>query len=108
MPKLTPLKSSLSTLSIGVRKAPTPSDMRISGRALTNRRLKMWTDSPCCAICGCLTDYPHGFELDHKIRLDQGGPDTEANCQILCVWYEVDGSKQGCHADKTRAEVKGL
>ena len=60
----------------------------------------MWQEHPCCAKCGRLTDWPNGFELDHKVRLDQGGEDTEANCQVLCVWWEL-GTKRGCHADKT-------
>jgi 5-methylcytosine-specific restriction protein A len=60
----------------------------------------MWCNTPTCAMCGRLTEWPNGFELDHKIRLDKGGSDTEANCQVLCVYYEL-GTKLGCHATKT-------
>lgn len=77
----------------------------MAGRKLQDRRLRMWTKNPCCAGCGRLTDYPHGFELDHVVRLDQGGQDTEENCQILCVHTDDQGNKAGCHADKTKGEA---
>lgn len=99
------LKSGLRTLSTSTRPAPTLSEQRMAGRKLQDRRLRMWTKSPCCAACGRLTDYPHGFELDHKVRLDQGGEDTEANCQILCVYVDDQGNKAGCHALKTKGET---
>lgn len=100
--------------SLRTHRAPAPkplplntaSEQRIAGRALQTRRLKLWTASPYCKGCGCLTDYPHGFELDHIQRLDQGGQDTEANCQILCAYTAPDGTRQGCHAAKTAEEVR--
>jgi 5-methylcytosine-specific restriction protein A len=98
------LKPSIKTAQASVRAAPTLSDKRMAGRKLQTRRLKLWTKSPYCAGCGRLTDYPWGFELDHIDRLDQGGADTEANCQILCVHVDDQGSKAGCHAEKTKAE----
>ncbi|HGW4115666.1 TPA: HNH endonuclease [Serratia marcescens] len=52
-------------------------------------------------MCGRLTEYPHGFELDHKVALHQGGADTDENCQILCCGDE------GCHLKKTKADMKG-
>ena len=98
------LKSGLRTVGPTTKPAPTLSDQRMAGRKLQTRRLKLWTKSPYCAGCGRLTDYPNGFELDHIIRLDQGGPDTEANSQILCVHVDDQGKKAGCHAEKTKAE----
>lgn len=77
----------------------------MTGRGLQARRLKLWTEAPHCASCGVLTDYPHGFELDHIVPLSQGGQDTEDNCQVLCVWYDIDGTKHGCHAAKSAEEA---
>ncbi|MNE68080.1 HNH endonuclease [compost metagenome] len=54
-----------------------------------------------------MVSYPGGFELDHKVPLFQGGADTDENCQILCVRFEVvEGRsvKAGCHAEKTQAD----
>jgi 5-methylcytosine-specific restriction protein A len=104
MQKLRVLKPNLSTLSTTLRKAETLSDKRMAGRKLQDRRLRMWTRTPCCAICGRLTDWPYGFELDHIVRLDQGGKDTEDNCQVLCVYTDDTGNKAGCHAEKTSTE----
>lgn len=89
-----------------MRQPPTPSEQRITGRRLQGRRLKLWTINPYCKGCGRLTDYPNGFELDHIERLDQGGADTEANCQVLCAWTDQHGQRQGCHAEKTKSEGK--
>lgn len=43
-------------------------------------------------------DYPWGFELDHKVPLSQGGPDTEENSQVLCI---------ECHKAKSKVEASG-
>lgn len=62
----------------------------------------MWSQSPLCAICGCLVAYPDGFELDHiePLKADGGnGEDTEENCQILC------SGPNGCHRRKTAADM---
>ncbi|MGQ7956392.1 HNH endonuclease [Pseudomonas sp. SP16.1] len=81
----------------------------MTGRKLQERRLKVWARNPNCAQCGKLCDFPAGFELDHKVPLHQGGEDTEANCQVLCVRYEtINGQlvKVGCHARKTAQDAK--
>ena len=78
----------------------------MAGRKLQARRLRVWSKDPHCAMCGTLTNYPEGFELDHIIRLDQNGQDTEANCQVLCVHWDTQGNKLGCHAAKTRDETR--
>ena len=88
------------------RVVPSASDQRLAGRALQARRLKLWTANPYCRGCGQLTVYPHGFELDHIVRLDEGGADTEAAVQVLCVWFDELGQKHGCHAAKTAEEVR--
>lgn len=80
-------------------------EQRMTGRPLQRRRERLWLSNPKCVVCGRLTEFPHGFELDHRVPLWQGGDDTDANCQILCVWYDEDGNKRGCHADKTAEEA---
>jgi 5-methylcytosine-specific restriction endonuclease McrA len=85
---------------------PVIADRRITGRALQSRRYAVWLRDPRCAVCSIGVLYPRGFELDHKVRLADGGEDTEENCQVLCVRYElINGErvKAGCHAEKTAA-----
>lgn len=74
------------------------SDGRLRGRRLQQRRLRLWSINPHCAMCGKLTNYPD-FQLDHKEPLYKGGEDTDENCQILCV--------APCHQKKT-AEDMGI
>lgn len=102
--KLATLRSSLPVLKPSLARAPTKSDQRMAGRKLQERRMRLWSANPCCEKCGRLTDWPHGFEVDHRIRLDDGGPDTDENCQILCKHTDEHGRKAGCHAEKTAAE----
>jgi len=56
----------------------------------------MWSKDPCCARCRKLTDWPDGFELDHRIPLFRGGEDIEENLQVLCP---------ECHATKTNEDL---
>ncbi|MEV8518660.1 HNH endonuclease signature motif containing protein [Dyella marensis] len=79
--------------------APTPSEKRITGRALQRRRQRIWTQDPRCAHCGRVTEYPSGFELDHRVPLHQGGDDVDSNCQVLCA------GPDGCHARKTAGDA---
>ena len=72
---------------------------RITGRKLQARRLRMWSRDPSCKGCGQLTTWPHGFELDHIVSLEQDGPDTEDNTQVLC------SGPDGCHAKKTAKDM---
>ena len=74
------------------------------GHALQKRRLRKWTENPHCAICGKLTQYPGGFELDHIVPLFKGGQDVESNTQILCSWIDENGERQGCHVEKSNEE----
>lgn len=80
---------------------PTTKDRRITGRKLQDRRLKVWSKDPRCAMCGRVCDFPSGFELDHKVPLYQGGADTEDNCQVLC------SGPDGCHVKKTAQDLRG-
>lgn len=47
-------------------------------------------------MCGKLTDYPFGFQLDHKIPLHKGGPDEDSNLQVLHI---------ECHDKKTQKDM---
>lgn len=99
MARLRTLKPKLFALQPqAVKAAPS---RRMTGRKLQDRRLKMWLANPHCAACGCLTVFPDGFELDHRIALADGGEDTEENCQVLCAYLDPFGKKAGCHHDKT-------
>lgn len=106
MARLKMLKPKLA-IAKPTRKTATTREVRMTGRRLQDRRLKVWTSNPRCVCCGKLTVFPHGFELDHILPLFKGGQDTEANCQVLCVERLPDGRKAGCHVDKSAEEVMG-
>lgn len=94
-PRIQPLKDDR------YKSIPVVADRRITGRKLQDRRLKVWAKDPRCAVCGKLTEFPHGFELDHKVPLFKGGEDIEGNCQVLC------SGPDGCHAKKTTEDLRG-
>jgi len=100
MVRLTTLKPRLTNLNPHRLKTMKVADNRITGLTLQKRRFQMWTRDPRCVMCGRLTEYPNGFELDHKIPLFKGGEDTIENTQILCCG---DG---GCHSKKTKMDLK--
>ena len=79
----------------GLATAQTPSEMRITGRRLQDRRLRLWARDPRCASCRKLTDF-NAFHLDHVVALVNGGPDTDENCQVLCI---------ECHKTKTSSDL---
>ncbi|MGU1549831.1 HNH endonuclease signature motif containing protein [Pseudomonas aeruginosa] len=82
-----------------LQNIPKVADRRVTGRKLQDRRLRVWSRSPCCAVCGKLCEFPDGFELDHKVPLFKGGEDIEDNCQVLC------SGPDGCHAKKTNTDL---
>lgn len=71
---------------------------RISGRARQEARKRIWLLNPCCAMCGRLTFFPHGFDLDHIEPLDKGGSNDDYNLQVLC------NGPDGCHTIKTKLD----
>ncbi|WP_185829371.1 HNH endonuclease [Pseudomonas aeruginosa] len=100
MGRITTIKPRIQILQINrTPSLPSISDRRITGRKLQDRRLRVWSYNPCCAMCGKLCDFPRGFELDHKVPLFKGGEDSEENCQVLC------SGPDGCHAKKTNADL---
>jgi len=100
MARLTTLKPRLNSLNPHRLKTMKVADKRITGVTLQQRRLKVWQRDPRCVMCGKLTEYPHGFELDHIIPLYLGGEDVIENTQILCC------GEDGCHKKKTSQDMK--
>jgi hypothetical protein len=83
---------------------------RARGRSRQEARLRIWLRvGPHYACCGELIDITPGtsrpFELDHIVPLWQGGEDTDDNRQCLCVSYDAEGNKRGCHVEKTAREA---
>ena len=103
--KIKTLKPPLARAPSRLTIVPSIGAKRMTGRRLQERRLRIWSANPHCAHCGVLTVYPHGFELDHKLSLFDGGEDTDENSQILCVYRDAQGRKAGCHDAKTRQDM---
>ncbi len=79
--------------------APTPrigATERIEGRARVERNHRFLSEHPLCVHCLAKGVYTAAREADHITPLWDGGEDTIANLQGLCV---------PCHAIKTRAEA---
>lgn len=57
---------------------------RLRGRAGVEQRKRRRAKYPLCAECLKEGIVRATDEIDHIIPLDQGGPDTDANCQGLC------------------------
>ncbi|WP_250483291.1 HNH endonuclease [Caballeronia sp. GaOx3] len=69
---------------------------RVRGRRwLTTRRRIAVRDSFCCALCGRVWN-DRIDHVDHRVPLEAGGSNDDANLQLLCV---------DCHARKTAAEA---
>lgn len=97
--RLGPMRASLA----GPENLNSPASAgRQTGRALQARRLRLWTADPHCKRCGKLVEFnaiPYrGFELDHRIPLFLKGPDTDENCDVLCI--------PDCHEAKTAEDLK--
>ena len=99
------LRSRVQTLDARHATAPVVAD-RMRGRALQDRRLRIWSRDPHCVDCGKLTQWPHGFELDHEAPLHLGGADSDENSRVRCVYYDAHGRKQGCHQAKSDEEAR--
>lgn len=71
---------------------------RLRGRAGVAQRKRRVALYPLCAECLKQGRVTATDEIDHKIRLDDGGLDTDENCQGLCTEH---------HKVKTRRENTG-
>lgn len=65
-------------------------------RAVSNMRKKMVASNQDwkCGHCGCKLDYT--YEIDHRLRLDEGGTNDVNNLIALCP---------SCHRKKTAFEI---
>lgn len=89
----------------GRLKTSTTKSRRTTGRALQAERMQLWLErGQCCEACGRMVEHPYGYELDHIVPLALGGSNDPTNKQLLCVWFDHEGRKQGCHVDKTRSD----
>lgn len=102
MARIPTLKSRLKPVEGRKLSTTNTSERRMTGSRLQARRFRLWQASPHCAECGRVVAYPHGFELDHRVPLHQGGADVDNNCQLLCC------GPDGCHLKKTVAEGAAL
>ncbi|RAX32402.1 UNVERIFIED_CONTAM: HNH endonuclease [Escherichia coli] len=71
-------------------------DRRISGRARVSLKRRIWQrDGGRCCLCGRVADLCDS-ELDHRIALQFGGGNEEANLWTLCT---------ECHRLKSAREM---
>lgn len=105
-PKLLTVKPRLTVAAPPKRlSAATTKSRRLNGHQRTKMRMQLWQErGQCCAGCGRFVEYPYGFELDHIVPLALGGSNAPENFQLLCVWFDHEGRKQGCHVEKTRSD----
>lgn len=81
---------------------------RIRGRRLQATRLRIWSCDPRCAMCRKLTEYPSGFELDHRLALHKGGDNSDENLQVLCPeCHEVKTAQDLGHRHRVEVGVDG-
>jgi 5-methylcytosine-specific restriction enzyme A len=100
MGKLSTLPCRVKTIGSRLKPATVANTVRISGRPLQRRRMRLWANDPHCKGCGRVVSYPNGFELDHIVPLHKGGPDTDHNLQVLCC------GPGSCHEAKTRDDLR--
>lgn len=100
MPKLRMLKPRLANSKpsrvhvLDVKVGSTP---RVRGRRWMTTRMRIAVrDSFCCALCGRVWNN-RVDHVDHRVPLEAGGSNDDANLQLLCV---------GCHKAKTAFDHK--
>jgi 5-methylcytosine-specific restriction endonuclease McrA len=79
--------------------AHTTATIRKRGRAgMVDRERIVRRDSGLCQRCLRAGRDTVGCEVDHIVPLHKGGPDTDANKELLCV---------PCHLEKSREDMQG-
>ncbi len=69
---------------------------RLRGKRGVQRRLRLLSAQPLCVICQAAGRITPARELDHRVPLWEGGPDTDANLDPLC---------RRCHRAKSAGEA---
>lgn len=87
------IKSKIKGVDIRIGSKPSK---RVTGRALMRIRDRvLMRDCYTCQMCGRVDPGP-GLEVDHIVRLESGGKESDDNRQTLCV---------DCHREKTNQET---
>lgn len=87
------IKSKIKGVDIRIGSKPSK---RITGRALMRIRDRILIrDCYTCQVCGRV-DHGPGLDVDHIVRLESGGKESDDNRQTLCV---------DCHREKTNLET---
>lgn len=97
--KLQTLKPRVQRANL-LRVAPLSVDhevVRLSGRRLQERNERVLAANPLCVYCQAKGIIRAAVEVDHRVPLHLGGPDTENNLQGLC---------RECHDDKSAQEAR--
>lgn len=91
--RLRTIKSKAKSIDIRIGSKPSK---RITGSALMSIRGRiLMRDCYTCQVCGRV-DHGPGLEVDHIVRLESGGKESDDNRQILCI---------DCHRVKTNLET---
>jgi 5-methylcytosine-specific restriction enzyme A len=94
--RLTQLQSVRPLQSLTPPQAELLRVMRMRGRRLQQRNVRLMWHSPLCVECDKRGLTTAATEWDHIVPLWKGGRDEEGNLQGLC---------SSCHAKKTAAEA---
>lgn len=95
---LKPRISMIGRLKVNEIAANPIATPRTRGRAWMRTRAKWLTANPLCVMCEQHGRVRAATEVDHIVRLADGGKDDDSNYQSLC--YD-------CHKAKTADEAKG-
>ena len=101
MARVKMLQPSIAVLGASmVERKPWHSDnehRRLSGRALQQARLELFSREPLCRKCKANGRTSVATQRDHIIPLAEGGTEEDSNIQALC---------EPCHGEKTAEEAK--
>lgn len=94
--KLKSLQPKVRTVNLSTVRNVEAGTPRIRGRKRIVRNARLFRRKPLCVECEKLGEVRQVDHWDHIVPLWEGGADTEANLQGLCVDH---------HAEKTAAEL---
>ena len=86
-----------NTNRLPVLEAKAGTTQRVRGRQWVETRQRVALDQQFkCQRCGCVW-LPWRDQVDHRVPLEQGGSNADANLDLLCF---------DCHAAKTASEAR--